>query len=53
MGKLGVVIIVINMVGCGIDIKLGGNVEFKIMEVIVVDFEVNFDEIRVWIEEGY
>lgn len=27
---MGVVIIVINMVGCGIDIILGGNVEFMV-----------------------
>lgn len=31
VGCLGVVIVVINMVGCGIDIMFGGNVEFFVV----------------------
>ncbi|MEO0356775.1 MAG: preprotein translocase subunit SecA [Pseudomonadota bacterium] len=36
-GKLGAVTIATNMAGRGTDIKLGGNVEFKIMEAITAD----------------
>ncbi|MEO1155382.1 MAG: preprotein translocase subunit SecA, partial [Pseudomonadota bacterium] len=36
-GKLGAVTIATNMAGRGTDIKLGGNVEFKVMEAIAAD----------------
>ncbi|UZD90666.1 preprotein translocase subunit SecA [Cognatishimia activa] len=52
-GKLGAVTIATNMAGRGTDIKLGGNVEFKIMEAIAADPEANPDEIRAKIEEGH
>ncbi|MEE2946416.1 MAG: preprotein translocase subunit SecA [Pseudomonadota bacterium] len=52
-GKLGAVTIATNMAGRGTDIKLGGNVEFKIMEAIAADPETNPDEIRAKIEEGH
>ena len=38
-GKLGAVTIATNMAGRGTDIKLGGNVEFKVMEAIAADPE--------------
>jgi preprotein translocase subunit SecA len=38
-GKLGAITIATNMAGRGTDIKLGGNVEFKIMEAIAADPE--------------
>jgi preprotein translocase subunit SecA len=38
-GKLGAVTIATNMAGRGTDIKLGGNVEFKVMEAIAVEPE--------------
>jgi preprotein translocase subunit SecA len=49
-GKLGAVTIATNMAGRGTDIKLGGNVEFKIMEAIAANPEVHPDEIRARIE---
>ncbi len=49
-GKLGAVTIATNMAGRGTDIKLGGNVEFKIMEAIAADPEAHPDEIRARIE---
>ena len=52
-GKLGAVTIATNMAGRGTDIKLGGNVEFKIMEAIAADPEANPDEIRARIEEAH
>ncbi|MDC0737689.1 preprotein translocase subunit SecA [Cognatishimia sp. SS12] len=52
-GKLGAVTIATNMAGRGTDIKLGGNVEFKIMEAIAADPDGNPDEIRARIEEGH
>jgi preprotein translocase subunit SecA len=52
-GKMGAVTIATNMAGRGTDIKLGGNVEFKIMEAIAVDPDRNPDEIRAEIEEGH
>ncbi|MBE3637876.1 preprotein translocase subunit SecA [Mangrovicoccus algicola] len=52
-GKLGAVTIATNMAGRGTDIKLGGNVEFKIMEAIEADPETHPDEIRARIEEGH
>ena len=38
-GKLGAITIATNMAGRGTDIKLGGNVEFQIMEAIAADPE--------------
>jgi preprotein translocase subunit SecA len=52
-GKLGAVTIATNMAGRGTDIKLGGNVEFSIMEAIAADPEANPDEIRSRIEEEH
>ena len=52
-GKLGAVTIATNMAGRGTDIKLGGNVEFKIMEAIAADPEGDPEAIRKRIEEGH
>ncbi|SHH51044.1 preprotein translocase subunit SecA [Marivita hallyeonensis] len=52
-GKLGAITIATNMAGRGTDIKLGGNVEFKIMEAIAADPEGDPEEIRQRIEEGH
>ena len=52
-GKLGAVTIATNMAGRGTDIKLGGNVEFTIMEAIAADPEANPDEIRSRIEDEH
>ena len=52
-GKLGAVTIATNMAGRGTDIKLGGNVEFSIMEAIAADPEANPDDIRSRIEEEH
>jgi len=49
-GKLGAVTIATNMAGRGTDIKLGGNVEFQIMEAIAADPDGNSDKIRARIE---
>ncbi|NJS39493.1 MAG: preprotein translocase subunit SecA [Rhodobacteraceae bacterium] len=49
-GKLGSVTIATNMAGRGTDIKLGGNVEFKIMEAIAADPEGDHVAIRARIE---
>ncbi|SEO08976.1 protein translocase subunit secA [Salinihabitans flavidus] len=49
-GKLGAVTIATNMAGRGTDIKLGGNVEFKVMEAIAADPDAHPDEIREKIE---
>ncbi|MEL6642832.1 MAG: preprotein translocase subunit SecA [Pseudomonadota bacterium] len=49
-GKLGAVTIATNMAGRGTDIKLGGNVEFKVMEAIAADPDANPDEVRAKIE---
>jgi preprotein translocase subunit SecA len=49
-GKLGAVTIATNMAGRGTDIKLGGNVEFKVMEAIAADPEGDHEAIRVRIE---
>jgi preprotein translocase subunit SecA len=45
-GKLGAVTIATNMAGRGTDIKLGGNVEFKIMEAIAADPDGDPEAIR-------
>ena len=52
-GKLGAVTIATNMAGRGTDIKLGGNVEFKVMEAIAADPEANPDDIRSKIEADH
>ncbi len=49
-GKLGAVTIATNMAGRGTDIKLGGNVDFKIMEAIDANPEAHPDEVRARIE---
>jgi preprotein translocase subunit SecA len=49
-GKLGAITIATNMAGRGTDIKLGGNVEFKIMEAIAADPEGDHQAIRERIE---
>ncbi len=49
-GKLGAVTIATNMAGRGTDIKLGGNVEFKVMEALAADPEAHPDEVRAKIE---
>ena len=52
-GKLGGVTIATNMAGRGTDIKLGGNVEFSIMEAIADDPSSNPDDIRGRMEEEH
>ncbi|MCL3881423.1 preprotein translocase subunit SecA [Marivita sp. GX14005] len=49
-GKLGAITIATNMAGRGTDIKLGGNVEFQIMEAIAADPEGDPEAIRKRIE---
>jgi preprotein translocase subunit SecA len=49
-GKLGAVTIATNMAGRGTDIKLGGNVEFKVLEAIAADPEGDHVAIRARIE---
>ncbi len=49
-GKLGAVTIATNMAGRGTDIKLGGNVDFAIMEAIEADPDADPEEIRQRIE---
>ena len=49
-GKLGAITIATNMAGRGTDIKLGGNVEFKVMEAIAADPEGDPEAIRERIE---
>ncbi|MFK7939642.1 MAG: preprotein translocase subunit SecA [Roseovarius sp.] len=49
-GKKGAVTIATNMAGRGTDIKLGGNVEFKIMEAIAAAPDADPEEIRTKIE---
>ena len=52
-GKLGAVTIATNMAGRGTDIKLGGNVEFKIMQAIAADPHGDHAAIRSRIEEEH
>ena len=52
-GKLGAVTIATNMAGRGTDIKLGGNLDFQIMEAIAADPEGDPEEIRRHIEEAH
>ncbi len=49
-GKLGAITIATNMAGRGTDIKLGGNVEFKIMEAIAADPDGDHQSVRERIE---
>ncbi|MEJ2028363.1 MAG: preprotein translocase subunit SecA [Maritimibacter sp.] len=49
-GTLGAVTIATNMAGRGTDIKLGGNVEMKVLEAIAADPEAHPDEVRARIE---
>ena len=49
-GKLGAITIATNMAGRGTDIKLGGNVEFQIMEAIAANPDRDPEEIRREIE---
>ena len=52
-GKLNAVTIATNMAGRGTDIKLGGNVEFKIMQAIAEQPEADHAAIRTRIEEEH
>jgi preprotein translocase subunit SecA len=52
-GKLGSVTIATNMAGRGTDIKLGGNVEFKVMEAILADPHLHPDEVRARVESEH
>ncbi|SEL35812.1 protein translocase subunit secA [Roseovarius azorensis] len=52
-GKLGAVTIATNMAGRGTDIKLGGNVEFKVMEAIAAEPGADPEAIRRRIEEEH
>ncbi|WP_341863241.1 preprotein translocase subunit SecA [Gymnodinialimonas sp. 57CJ19] len=45
-GKLGAITIATNMAGRGTDIKLGGNLEFQIMEAIAANPDADPEEIR-------
>ncbi|MBF9034955.1 preprotein translocase subunit SecA [Rhodobacterales bacterium HKCCE2091] len=49
-GKLGAITIATNMAGRGTDIKLGGSVEFKVMEALAADPDAHPDEVRARIE---
>ncbi|KAA2315406.1 preprotein translocase subunit SecA [Pseudooceanicola sediminis] len=49
-GKLGAVTIATNMAGRGTDIKLGGNVEMKVMEALAANPESDPDAVRSKIE---
>jgi len=52
-GKLGGITIATNMAGRGTDIKLGGNVEFKIMQAITATPDEDHAAIRARIEEEH
>ncbi|MEQ8896626.1 MAG: preprotein translocase subunit SecA [Roseovarius sp.] len=52
-GRLGAVTIATNMAGRGTDIKLGGNVDFKVMEAIAAEPEKDPEEIRKQIEADH
>jgi preprotein translocase subunit SecA len=49
-GKLGAVTIATNMAGRGTDIKLGGNVEMKVLEALAADPVAHPDAVRARIE---
>ncbi|WP_420857783.1 preprotein translocase subunit SecA [Marivivens marinus] len=52
-GKIGAVTIATNMAGRGTDIKLGGNVEFKVMEAIAANPDGDHAAIRAQIEADH
>ncbi|KAA8608599.1 preprotein translocase subunit SecA [Salipiger aestuarii] len=52
-GKLGAITIATNMAGRGTDIKLGGNVDFKVMDALAADPEGDPEAIRERIESGH
>jgi preprotein translocase subunit SecA len=52
-GKLGAVTIATNMAGRGTDIKLGGNVEFKVLEAIASEPDGDHEVIRARIEDEH
>ncbi|MCP4823258.1 MAG: preprotein translocase subunit SecA [Shimia sp.] len=52
-GKLGAVTIATNMAGRGTDIKLGGNVEFKVLEAIASNPDGDHEIIRAEIEAAH
>ncbi len=52
-GKLNAVTIATNMAGRGTDIKLGGNVEFKVMVAIAANPEADHAALRAQIEEAH
>ncbi|WP_089269578.1 preprotein translocase subunit SecA [Puniceibacterium sediminis] len=52
-GKLGAITIATNMAGRGTDIKLGGNVELKVLDAIAANPDAHPDEIRKQIEDGH
>ncbi len=52
-GKLGAVTIATNMAGRGTDIKLGGNVDFTVLEAIAADPEGDHAAIRAKIEADH
>ncbi len=52
-GKLGAITIATNMAGRGTDIKLGGNVELKVLDAIAANPDTHPDEIRKRIEDGH
>jgi preprotein translocase subunit SecA len=52
-GKIGAVTIATNMAGRGTDIKLGGNVEMKVLEAIAAEPDADPEKIRARIEESH
>ena len=52
-GKLNAVTIATNMAGRGTDIKLGGNVEFKVMQAIAANPDGDHAALRIQIEEDH
>ena len=52
-GKLGAITIATNMAGRGTDIKLGGNVELKVMDAIAANPDSDPEKLRAEIEETH
>ncbi|MBF9021836.1 preprotein translocase subunit SecA [Rhodobacterales bacterium FZCC0069] len=52
-GKLGAITIATNMAGRGTDIKLGGNVELKVMDAIAANPDTDPEKLRAEIEETH